>query len=142
MARFKWAFRDAGLVLIEKDGVSIAPELKPDVHAVHQDSMDALTNHSDGKVYDSKSSFRRATKAAGCYEVGEKVVRPPKEIDKKKRKELLKDVVEVMSEKGTLQGKLLFETQRLERLGTNERVIRDERERIRAEYKEKYGNER
>ena len=39
-------------------------------HAVHTDTMDALTHPCDGKVYDSKSEFRRVTKAHGCVEVG------------------------------------------------------------------------
>lgn len=34
------------------------------------DSMPELLNHADGKVYDSKSSFRRATQNAGYREVG------------------------------------------------------------------------
>lgn len=37
---------------------------------VHTDNMNPLLNHADGKVYDSKSSFRRATHNAGYREVG------------------------------------------------------------------------
>ena len=37
---------------------------------VHSDEMPATLNHADGKMYDSKSNFRKATRAAGCYEVG------------------------------------------------------------------------
>lgn len=37
---------------------------------VHGDSMNPLLNHADGKIYDSKSSFRRATHNAGYKEVG------------------------------------------------------------------------
>lgn len=35
-----------------------------------RDSMDALLNHANGQMYDSKSAFRRATKEAGYEEVG------------------------------------------------------------------------
>lgn len=35
-----------------------------------RDGMDALLNHANGQVYDSKSAFRRATRDAGCVEVG------------------------------------------------------------------------
>lgn len=34
-----------------------------------------LLNHADGKLYDSKSAFRKATRRAGCYEVGNDVKR-------------------------------------------------------------------
>ncbi len=36
---------------------------------VISDTMD-LTEHVDGRFYDSKSRFREVTKAAGCIEVG------------------------------------------------------------------------
>jgi len=35
-----------------------------------RDDMDALKNPATGLLYDSKSAFRQATRAAGCYEVG------------------------------------------------------------------------
>lgn len=34
------------------------------------DHMDAAEHPCDGKVYESKSAFRRVTKANGCIEVG------------------------------------------------------------------------
>jgi len=37
---------------------------------VISDSMDALWHPADGRKYESKSSFRRVTKAHGCEEVG------------------------------------------------------------------------
>lgn len=39
-------------------------------HSVHVDSMPVTFNHADCKYYDSKSQFRKATRAAGCHEVG------------------------------------------------------------------------
>lgn len=44
-----------------------APEL---ALYVISDTMDGIRNHADGKMYDSKASFRRATKSAGAIEVG------------------------------------------------------------------------
>lgn len=35
--------------------------------------VNGLVNHADGKRYDSKSEFRRATRRAGCYEVGNSI---------------------------------------------------------------------
>ena len=32
-----------------------------------------ILNHADGKLYDSKSAFRKATRRAGCYEMGNDV---------------------------------------------------------------------
>ena len=37
---------------------------------VISDHMDNLVNHADGRHYESKSEFRKATKAAGYEEVG------------------------------------------------------------------------
>lgn len=38
--------------------------------AIIRDQMDALMNHATGEMFDSKSQFRAATKAAGCEELG------------------------------------------------------------------------
>ena len=35
-----------------------------------RDDMDAAVNPATGMLYESKSAFRKATRAAGCYEVG------------------------------------------------------------------------
>lgn len=32
--------------------------------------LKGMVNHADGKRYDSKSEFRKATRRAGCYEIG------------------------------------------------------------------------
>lgn len=39
-------------------------------HYVQQDTMEPLRHPSTGEVYDSKSAFRRQTKALGLEEVG------------------------------------------------------------------------
>lgn len=41
------------------------------------DTMPALMNHADGRLYDSKSAFRAATKAAGLVEIGNDVPTAP-----------------------------------------------------------------
>lgn len=41
--------------------------------------VNGIVNHADGKRYDSKSEFRKATRRAGCYEVGNDV--KPRDID-------------------------------------------------------------
>lgn len=35
--------------------------------------LKGVLNHADGRIYDSKSSFRKATRRAGCYELGNDV---------------------------------------------------------------------
>lgn len=42
---------------------------------VIQDTMDATWHPADGKVYESKSAFRRSTKSHGCVELGNDEVR-------------------------------------------------------------------
>ena len=37
---------------------------------VISDTMEPLRHMADGKMYDSKVKFRQATRAAGCYELG------------------------------------------------------------------------
>ena len=37
---------------------------------IRSDGMDATLNHADGQLYDSKSAYERAVKAAGCEIVG------------------------------------------------------------------------
>lgn len=44
---------------------------KPSVSAsIISDTMDAVAHPCTGKVYDSKSAFRRVTKEHGCEETG------------------------------------------------------------------------
>jgi hypothetical protein len=50
--------------------VSYQPYVEAKSPYVIQDTMDALRNHADGRMYDSKSEFRRATKRAGYEEMG------------------------------------------------------------------------
>jgi hypothetical protein len=43
---------------------------------VISDHMEPTKHHATGKVHDSKSQFRRDTKAAGCVEIGNEPIRP------------------------------------------------------------------
>lgn len=45
----------------------------PVAPAIIRDNMDALRHPATGEMFDSKSQFRRATKDAGCEELGNDV---------------------------------------------------------------------
>jgi hypothetical protein len=51
------------------------------------DHMDPTRHMADGRLYDSKSEFRKATKAAGCVEVGNERLKPfaPPKLDRAER---------------------------------------------------------
>ena len=57
------------------------------------DAMDSTRHMANGKYYESKEQFRKATKAAGCIEVGnDKSVMSPKprkliELDRRQRRD-------------------------------------------------------
>ena len=62
--RERYVWRDGELVRIDID-----TPLKERVHVI-TDEMPMTEHPVNGQHYDSKSAFRRATKAAGCAEVG------------------------------------------------------------------------
>lgn len=47
-------------------------------YGIIQDTMDPILNHADGKMYDSKSQYRRALKEQGYIEVGNEWKDPEK----------------------------------------------------------------
>lgn len=51
------------------------------------DHMQPLKHHGSGKIIDSKSSFRKETKALGCIEIGNEEIKPrtPVKLDRRKR---------------------------------------------------------
>lgn len=61
------------------------------------DTMDPLRHMANGQMYDSKSEFRKATKAAGCIEVGDQANlgrrRQPIRLDKRERVEHIKRAI-------------------------------------------------
>lgn len=64
----RWVFDPA-----TKEMVEVPLDYKPkrvDAPAVYQDSMDAIEHPADGRMYDSKSAFRRVTKEHGLEERG------------------------------------------------------------------------
>lgn len=66
--RGKWIWtKDSGWVSWEK--VQAAKEENHSAY-IQDDTMPPLEHPCDGRIYESKSAFRRATKAAGCVEIG------------------------------------------------------------------------
>lgn len=71
-----------------RDGKLVPKETAPPLHQQHHakrvhvqsDSMPPLKHMATGQIVDSKSEFRRQTKAAGCIEVGDDpaILRPQK----------------------------------------------------------------
>ena len=64
MARTTYVLRDG--TLIEKH---LAPPQSGVFHII-SDTMDAVAHPCTGKLMDSKSAFRRVTRAHGCLEMG------------------------------------------------------------------------
>lgn len=58
-----------------------------------------LTEHIDGRQYDSKSEFRKVTKANGCIEVGNEKINHggPKHDSSKLYSDLRRNIAQVMS---------------------------------------------
>lgn len=63
--------------------------------------MRPLLNHADGKMYDSRSGYYRAVKAAGCEVVGSDVksIKPkgPVAIGREGWKQAVKETIEKLS---------------------------------------------
>lgn len=71
MRRFVWCAE-------ARDWVAPHAKVRPPVARSHlptpyiiSDHLPDIVNHADGKVYDSRSSYLRAVKAAGCEVVGD-----------------------------------------------------------------------
>ena len=69
-----------------------------DAPSVISDIMDPTLHHADGKMYDSKKSFRAATKAAGCIEYGNDAAalprpRKPIQMDRGQRREQIRQAL-------------------------------------------------
>lgn len=64
-------------------------------HAVIQDSMSPTWHPATGEILESKSAFRRATKAAGCEEYGNDV---PKSRDRYQRGDLKESIIRAYDE--------------------------------------------
>jgi hypothetical protein len=87
--------------------------------AVISDSLGTihgLRNHADGRIYDGKAAFRKATRAAGCVEVGNEApnVKPPELIGKREIGETVKRAIEEHASlgDGNAQAKAWYERNR------------------------------
>lgn len=62
---------------------------------VISDNMDGLKHHGTGKITDSKSEFRKMTRAAGCIEMGNDSLpaRKPIPLDRRQRREDIKRTI-------------------------------------------------
>ena len=65
------------------------------------DHMDATQHMANGRMYDRKSAFRKATKAAGCIEVGNERLKPfsPPKLDRNRRAMDIKRSIYVLTGK-------------------------------------------
>ena len=62
------------------------------------DHMAPTRHMADGQMYDSKAAFRRATKVAGCIEIGNETAtvlkpKPRIELDRRERRDAIKRTI-------------------------------------------------
>ena len=91
-----WVYRDGKLVPKHL----AAPRGSGRIRGVISDTMDALIHPCTGKLMDSKSQFRRVTKAKGGIEVGNEVLKDTRtctELDSASRR---KDIAAAMEQLG------------------------------------------
>lgn len=94
MARKVFAWRDGKLVEVEHNF-----KARPRIQLM-TDSMPNLWHPGDGKHYDSKSAFRRATKALGLQEIGDAPMTTPKAPEKSTLKS---EIVETARQVGFIE---------------------------------------
>ena len=78
LARTRTIYRSNGEKLVYVDGHLVSGNLFEDdsprsVTNYISDIIDPTKHMADGKTYTSKSEFRKATKRAGCIEIGNEV---------------------------------------------------------------------
>lgn len=78
------------------------PDRVPWVTAIQSDIMRPIMHHGTGRIIDSKSAFRRDTKASGCVEIGNDAVMPrtPIRLDRRQRREAIKQSIYNLRNKG------------------------------------------
>jgi hypothetical protein len=94
MVRKRWILDPETKKLVPEEEYYRAPTGQ--APGVIQDSMDATAHPCTGELMDSKSAFRRVTKAHGCVEVGSDKI-TPKPFTPSITK---KDIIEAMNGKG------------------------------------------
>lgn len=90
MSRESYVIRDGQLVPKHLAAPLYEPSAAPNVI---RDGMDPTVHMATGRVFESKSAFRRETKAAGCIEVGDhkfKAKRDPIKLDRHERVDAIK----------------------------------------------------
>lgn len=92
MPRESYVMRDGELVPKHLAAPLFEPNVAPNII---RDGMDATVHMATGRVFESKSAFRRETKAAGCVEVGDHKFKPrvPIKLDKRERVEHVKRAI-------------------------------------------------
>ncbi len=83
MTEFAWFDLGDGRKVFRKVWEPVGKRSDLPTPYVNSDTMD-LTEHVDGKFYDSKSAFRARTKAEGCIEVGNDPARHRRQPTRKK----------------------------------------------------------
>jgi hypothetical protein len=70
-------------------------EVKSSAPYVISDTMIPSKHHATGQVIDSKAKFRQATRAAGCVEIGNEVIKPriPEKLNSGQRREDIKRAI-------------------------------------------------
>ena len=68
--------------------------LHPAVYVI-SDTMDMVKHHGSGRMFDSKSNFRKETKACGMVEVGNEPIKQRKQIrlDKGQRRDAIRKAI-------------------------------------------------
>lgn len=74
--------------------VELKKRPKGQYHYVIEDTMDAVAHPVTGKLMDSKSEFRKVTRAAGCVEVGNEPMEDRRSYDSGGLRETLKGFFE------------------------------------------------
>lgn len=94
MSRETWRYDPATGRMVQVGADAPRTAIAP---AVIRDDMPALVNHADGRTYDSKSNFRRATKAAGCVEIGNERLRDTRRVDLPPMRESIRRAIAELS---------------------------------------------
>lgn len=90
MSRQTYVYRDGKMVLKSE----AAPlHSGPAFHYI-SDHMDALPHPCDGKIYDSKSQFRKVTRANGCFEVGNEKIPPRRAPERPRAAPFIKQAID------------------------------------------------
>ncbi|MGE4259219.1 MAG: hypothetical protein AB7F19_07745 [Candidatus Babeliales bacterium] len=85
--RTRYVWRDGEWV----DSSTIINKKKNEGPSIINDSIDAFISHADGKMYDSKSSYRKTLRSQGLIEVGNDSNPAPKNINQILREKVKAD---------------------------------------------------